>query len=77
MTTGLPAYKLPVVEDVYCLCRRVYRVYVGSEDYQANFAEKIAQEIGAIFIDARATPFYLCECGQALDFTTDSSLMIQ
>jgi hypothetical protein len=77
MITGLPSYKPPTVEDVHCYCRRVYRVYVGCEDYQANFAERIAQEIGAIFIDARATPFYQCECGQALDFTTETTLMIQ
>lgn len=76
MITGLPAYRPPVVEDVYCHCRRVYRVYVGSEDYQAKFAKGQAQEIGAIFIDARAAPFYQCECGQALDFTTEASLMV-
>jgi hypothetical protein len=77
MITGLPAYRPPVVEDVYCHCRRFYRVYVGSEEHRACFAEKIAQDIGAIFIDARSTPFYQCECGQSLDFTLEASLMIQ
>jgi hypothetical protein len=77
MITGLPPYREPITQNVRCVCRAYYRVYVGSEDYQAKFAEKIAQEIGAIFIDARATPFYQCECGQVLDFTTEASVLIQ
>jgi hypothetical protein len=76
MITGLPAYQPPVVEDVYCYCRRAYRVFVGSEDYQAAFAEKEAMEMGALFIDARFTPFVTCACGQVLDFALDASPMI-
>ncbi len=77
MITGLPTYRPPVVEDVHCHCRRVYRVYVGSEDYQAKFAEKEAIEIGARFVDARHEPFVTCSCGQVLDFAPEVSLMIQ
>jgi hypothetical protein len=67
----------PVVEDVRCLCRAHYRVFVGVEDYQAEFAEREAGELGARFVDARVTPFVVCECGQALDFALESSLIVQ
>ncbi len=77
MITGLPPYCEPIVQDVRCYCRRFYRVYIGSEDYQARFAEKIAVELGARFVDARREPFLTCACGQALDFTPECSLMIQ
>lgn len=76
MITGLPGYVPPVVEDVYCHCRAHYRVFVGVEDYQAQFAEKEAGELGAVFVDARVMPFVICECGQALDFAIESSLMV-
>jgi hypothetical protein len=45
-------YMPPVVESVFCYCRAHYRVFVGVEDYQARFAEKEAQEMGAVFVDA-------------------------
>ena len=77
MIIGLPAYQPPVVESVYCYCRRFYRVFVGNEDYQARFAEKEAAEMGATFIDARQTPFYECTCGQCLDFAIESTFTIQ
>jgi hypothetical protein len=76
MITGLPAYRPPVVESVRCYCGKFYHVYVGSEDYQAQFAEKATEKLGAIFIDARLTPFYQCECGQVLDFSPETSLML-
>jgi hypothetical protein len=76
MITGLPAYQPPVVEDVHCHCRAHYRVFVGVEDYQAQFAEREAAEMGAIFVDARRTPFMICRCGQALDFALESSLLV-
>jgi hypothetical protein len=77
MITGLPAYQAPVVESVFCHCRAFYRVYMGVEGLQAVFAEKEALRMGAIFIDARATPFYQCECGEVLDFTPECVLTIQ
>jgi hypothetical protein len=58
MITCLPPYTPPVVESVFCYCRAHYRVFVGVEEYQARFAEKEAQEMGAGFVDARRTPFY-------------------
>jgi hypothetical protein len=77
MITGLPPYMPPVVEDVRCLCRTHYRVFVGVEDYRAEFAEREAQRLGAHFVDARVTPFVVCECGEALDFALESSLIVQ
>jgi hypothetical protein len=77
MITSLPAYRPPTAEDVHCYCRRVYCVNLGVEDYQARFAEKVAQEIGAIFIDSRVTPFVTCAFGQSLDFAPECSLLVQ
>lgn len=76
MITGLPAYRPPVVEDVRCYCGARFRVFTGCEDYQANFAEKEAAQICAVFVDVRRTPFLVCACGQALDFALESSLMV-
>jgi hypothetical protein len=76
MITGLPPYREPVVQDMRCVCRRFYRVYVGCEDYQTRFAEKVAQDLGATFIDAKVEPFVTCTCGQVLDFAPEASLMV-
>jgi hypothetical protein len=51
-------------------------VFVGCEDAQPQFAAREAAEIGAVFVDARQTPFVICKCGQSLDFSLESSLMI-
>jgi hypothetical protein len=40
-------------------------------------AERNAQEMDAIFVDARLTPFFQCQCGQILDFAPDASLAVQ
>jgi hypothetical protein len=77
MITVLPPYTPPVVESVYCYCRAHYQVFVGVEVYQARFAEKEAKEMGAVFVDARRTPFYQCECGQVLDFALECVLAVQ
>ena len=77
MITGLPAYKPPIVEDVHCLCRAYYRVFVGVEDYQSVFAEKEAAMLGAIFIDARRSPFVTCARGQTLDFSPECTMTVQ
>jgi hypothetical protein len=76
MTTGLPPDQEPVIQDVRCLCRRLYRVFTG-EDYQLRLAKKEALEAGAIFIDTRVTPFFECRCGEQLDFAPVASSMIQ
>jgi len=39
-------------------------------------AKQRAEEMKAIFVDSRVTPFMQCSCGQALDFTSDDSLMV-
>jgi hypothetical protein len=77
MSNHLPQYSPPIVESVRCYCRRLYRVYVGCEDHQARFAEKEAAKLGAIFIDARQTPFVICACGQVLDFAPECVLTVQ
>jgi hypothetical protein len=60
MITGLPAYKPPVAEPVRCYCRSFFFVFTGERDSQAREAERKAQEMGAVFVDARLTPFYQC-----------------
>ena len=77
MITGLPAYKPPIAESVRCYCRSFFFVFTGEMDSQAREAEQKAQEMGAVFVDARLTPFYQCECGQVLDFCPEASLTIQ
>jgi hypothetical protein len=77
MITGLPAYKAPLAESVRCYCRSFFLVFTGEMDCQAREAQKQAEKIGAIFIDARSTPFCLCECGQVLDFTPECTLIVQ
>ena len=52
-------------------------MFVGVEDYQARFAKKDVQEMIAVFVDARWTPFYKCECGQMLDFAPEGALMFR
>lgn len=77
MITGLPSYRPPVVEPVRCVCRRFYRVYVGADDYESSLAEREALKVGAVFVDARRSPWFVCECGQSLDFAPEASMMIQ
>jgi hypothetical protein len=54
-------------------------VATGVTDIIANreLQKQQAQEMGAIFVDARLTPFFECECGQVLDFCPEASLTIQ
>jgi hypothetical protein len=77
MITGLPPYREPIVQSVRCLCGRFYSVFLGSEDYQARFAEKQAIEIGARFVDSRLEPWLLCPCGQVLDFMPECTVTVQ
>jgi hypothetical protein len=77
MITGLPQYRPPLAKPVQCHCRSFFLVFTGSIDCQAREAKRTAEEMGAIFIDARETPFYQCGCGQILDFLPEASLMIQ
>lgn len=77
MITGLPQFKPPVCEPVRCACRKFYFVFTGENDLQARSGKRQAGLIGAVFVDARQTPFMNCECGQILDFAPECSLMVQ
>jgi hypothetical protein len=77
MITGLPAHKPPVVEEVRCYCGARFRVFTGCQDYQAKFAEREAATFGAVFVDARRSPFVTCACGQALDFSPECTMTVQ
>ena len=77
MITGFPVYVPPVAEPVRCYCKSFFLVYVGISDYQAAEVRRQAEDMGAVFIDSRHTPFYRCECGQVLDFAPEANCMIQ
>ena len=76
MITGLPPYKPPVVEGVRWYCGRSYLVFVGTFDFEASAAERIACDLGAWFVDARLEPFVTCGCEQELDFSPEGSVMV-
>ena len=68
----LPAYtgQQPAVLTLSCACRRRYVVLTGVADAGAELVRREAERRGAQFVDARVEPFKLCECCQALDFST-------
>jgi hypothetical protein len=68
----LPAYTgaLPAVLTVTCGCRRRYIVLTGVADAGAEMVRREAEVRGALYVDARVTPFMFCGCGAALDFST-------
>lgn len=68
--TGIPPYTntSPAECAVRCLCGLRYLVFTGDD---VSGARLRAVEMGATFVDARATPFMLCSCGEVLDFTSD------
>jgi hypothetical protein len=72
MITGIPPYSgtQPAVLTISCDCRRRYVVLTGVADAGAEMIRREAERRGALFVDARLTPFKMCECGQSLDFTT-------
>jgi hypothetical protein len=80
MITGLPAYKPPIHQTLRCVCSRYYLVYLGARsefDSQAyDVAREDAERRGCTFVDARATPFMNCSCGQPLDFTAEESARV-
>jgi hypothetical protein len=80
MITGLPPYgALPIEYSMRCLCDRRFVVFTGARqsigDAEGRARERAAN-LGATFVDARSTPFMNCECGQALEFLPDESLML-
>jgi hypothetical protein len=80
MITGLPSYKPPISQTVRCVCSAYYLVYLGAPfpfDHRAcEAAREDARRRGALFIDARTTPFMLCSCGEALIFVEDECLTV-
>ena len=81
MITGIPPYTdaLPIEYSLLCLCLRRYLVFTGQGamigDAEGR-ARARAEQMQARFIDARSTPFMNCECGQALDFMPDGSVIV-
>jgi hypothetical protein len=78
--TGIPPYTdaLPIEYSLRCSWARRYVVFTGSKmigDVKARAKER-ATIMGATFVNARTTPFMQCECGQALDFAPDDSMMV-
>lgn len=55
------------------MCGLRYLVYLGGGvGDAAGRARDRAEVIRARFVDARQTPFMLCQCGEFLDFTVES-----
>jgi hypothetical protein len=67
---SMPAYTgaLPAVMVVRCKCSLRYIVLTGVADAGAELVRREAEWRGAVFVDARVTPFLNCRCGQPLDF---------
>lgn len=77
MITGIPHYTDPIEQSLRCLCGVRYLVLLrdGLGDQESRTRER-AEVIRATFVDARKTPFMLCDCGQLLDFMPEASLMV-
>ena len=76
--TGIPPYTTPTEQTLRCLCGRFYLVRLApGEDRGLDQTRDRADELGAIFIDTRSTPFMNCDCGQMLDFTSEASAFVQ
>jgi hypothetical protein len=74
MITGIPNYKSPIEQSMRCLCGLRYLVLMSDSIGDAEGrARGRAELISARFIDARVTPFLLCDCGQFLDFVEERS----
>ena len=81
MMTGLPPYSgaLPIEYSLRCACARRYLIFTGMGRIVGDAevrAKQRAEEMKAMFVDSRETPFMQCSCGQALDFLPDDSLMV-
>lgn len=75
----LPAYdgRQPVECSVRCECGRRYVVLTGAGivgDAESRARER-AEQMRAVFVDARKTPLMNCgQCDAPLDFTTGESV---
>ncbi|MCI0485772.1 MAG: hypothetical protein L0229_04140 [Blastocatellia bacterium] len=75
--TGIPPYTEPRAQTLRCLCGRFYLVCLASgADSDRDQARERAARLDAQFIDARVTPWTVCSCGQALDFTGEGSACV-
>jgi hypothetical protein len=79
--TGIPPYsdRPPIEYSLRCLCARRYLVFTGMGamiGYASGRAKERAEDMKAMFIDARSTPFMNCECGEALEFLLDDSMLL-
>ena len=73
MITGLPPLVAPIEQSVRCVCGLRYVVFIGGsafDDRARDAAIERAEQMKALFIDARQIPFMVCSCGLALDFST-------
>jgi hypothetical protein len=77
---GIPPYKSPISQTLRCVCGHRYLVYLGApslfDDRAFEAAKEDAARRGALFVDARITPFMLCRCGEALIFVDDECLTV-
>jgi hypothetical protein len=80
MLTGLPDYRPPIEQSLRCVRGQRFVVYLGAPLPFNNRALKAAREraeqMGASFIDARQTPWLICDCGEALIFVEDAAAMM-
>lgn len=77
MITGIPAYKSPIEQSLRCVCGIRYLVLMSDSIGDAEGrARARAEAIRSTFVDARLTPFMMCECGQALDFVEEVSTAV-
>jgi hypothetical protein len=71
---SLPRYDpahLPAVVLVRCPCGMRFAVFTGTVviDDGCELARASAESRGFVFVDARAEPFRLCDCGTLIDLT--------
>lgn len=71
----LPPYsdRVPVEYSARCLCGARYLIFnpaVHSIGDAEGRAKERATQMGCTFINSQLSPFVLCACSQALDFST-------
>jgi hypothetical protein len=77
MITGIPDYTSPIEQSLRCTCGLRYMVYLGGIGDASGRARERADQLRARFINAASLPWLVCGCGQVLEFTEESSLMVQ